>query len=589
MEASTLSINGVIQRNTLLRIPYFQRRYVWGVEDWERFAIDMESTLDSERYYFLGAIILKEENITMEDKKKGIGKKQLVIDGQQRLTTLAIYMKVLHMMTAKSDDYSNQYLQATDVKDPVIIHSCDDMPQFKKIMHLDSLLDIPDDTNISKAYNYFKKFLQERQSQGINLNDLLNTVNASVTFVVISLSKDDDEQQIFDTINSLGVPLTTGELMKNFLYEAQDEEAYKKSWKVIFDTDEARAFWESDASKSRQSKSKDNTTIERFFHAFVRIKMWDFKDKLSDSQKKNFVKMENIFTTCKAFVEKFGMNKQDLAYEIIEYAKLFRKHLGSDVLDIRVPQHFGIKRISCLINATKSYAVIPYVLFILKTVDSEVERNKIFAYLETYLMRRILSKSTNNNYSDLFSENLIGQRIQTYDDLKRYIEGKSDSSSLAMPQLSTIRRSLDNNKFDETTSRIIYYLYETKLTRTSDGTFNEGYNYYICEQFMPKSCAAADVNWPPYYDRDEEENRKQMITALGNFFLLDVDNEKELKNCHNEAYSMKLPKLKDWSRNIRSNQILNTINKWDEKEIISRNHLLLQALSENIWAIEKND
>ena len=158
-----------------------------------------------------------------------------------------------------------------------------------------------------------------------------------------------------------------------------------------------------------------------------------------------------------------------------------------------------------------------------------------------------------------------------------------------MPQLSNIRRSLDNNKFDETTSRIIYYLYETKLTRTSDGTFNEGYNYYICEQFMPKSCAAADVNWPPYYDRDEEENRKQMITALGNFFLLDVDNEKELKNCHNEAYSMKLPKLKDWSRNIRSNQILNTINKWDEKEIISRNHLLLQALSENIWAIEKND
>lgn len=585
MEASTLSICGVIQKNTLLRIPYFQRRYVWDVEDWERFAVDMESTLDSERYYFLGAIILKEENVTMEDKRKGIGKKQLVIDGQQRLTTLAIYMKVLHMMAAKSDDFSNQYLQATDVKDPVIIHSCDDMPQFKRIMHLDSLIDISDDTNIAKAYTFFKDFLKERQNQGINLNDLLNTVNAGVTFVVISLSQDDDEQQIFDTINSLGVPLTTGELMKNFLYEAQDEEAYKKSWKVIFDTDEARTFWDSDASKSRQSKSKDNTTIERFFHAFVRIKMWDFKDMLSESQKKNFVKMENIFTTCKAFVEKFGMKKQDLANEIIEYAKLFRKHLGSDVLDIRVPQHFGIKRISCLINATKSYTVIPYVLYILKNVKDEAERNKIFAYLEIYLMRRILSKSTNNNYSDLFSENLIGQRVQTYDDLKLYIESKSTSSSLAMPQLSTIRKSLNNNKFDETTSRVIYYLYETKLSKTSDGTFNEGYNYYICEQFMPKSCAAADVNWPLYTDKDEEENRKQMIATLGNFFLLDVDNEKELKNCHNEPYSKKILKLKGWSKNIRSNQILNTTTQWDESNIISRNNLLLKALSENIWAI----
>ena len=80
-----------------------------------------------------------------------------------------------------------------------------------------------------------------------------------------------------------------------------------------------------------------------------------------------------------------------------------------------------------------------------------------------------------------------------------------------------------------------------------------------------------------------------MIATLGNFFLLDVDNEKELKNCHNEAYSVKLPKLKGWSTNIRSNQILNKINKWDEKDITSRNNLLLQALSENIWAIEKND
>ena len=525
MEASTLSISGVIQKNTLLRIPYFQRRYVWGEEAWERFAIDMESTLDSERYYFLGAIILKEENVTMEDKRKGIGKKQLVIDGQQRLTTLAIYMKVLHMMAAKSDDFSNQYLQATDVKDPVIIHSCDDMPQFKKIMHLDSLADITEDANIAKAYTYFKNFLKERKSKGVNLNDLLNTVNAGVTFVVISLTQDDDEQQIFDTINSLGVPLTTGELMKNFLYEAQDEDAYKASWKIMFDTDDVRDFWMSDASKSRQSKSKDNTTIERFFHAFVRIKMWDFKDQLTEGQRKSFVKIENIFTTCKAFVEKFGMNKQDLANEIIEYAKLFKKHLGSEILDIRVPQHFGIKRISCIINATKSYAVIPYVLYILKTVSDEAERNKIFAYLEIYLMRRILSKTSNNNYSDLFSENLIGQRIHKFEDLKAYIENKNDVSSLAMPQLAAIRKCLNNDKFDELTSRIVYYLYETKLSKTSESSFTEGFNAYICEQFMPKPCAASASNWPPYDDKDEEENRRQLSVTLGNYFLLDVDNE----------------------------------------------------------------
>ena len=585
MKADTLSINGVIQRNTLLRIPYFQRRYVWKEDDWERFAIDMESTLDSERYYFLGAIILKEENVTMEERRKGIGKKQLVIDGQQRLTTLAIYMKVLHMMASKAIDFKNQYLQATDTKDPVIIHSCDDMPQFRKIMHLDALVDIPGNSNISRAYSYFKNYLTERSAKGVNLRDLLNTVNAGVTFVVISLTQDDDEQQIFDTINSLGVPLTTGELMKNFLYEAQDEEAYKKSWKVIFDTDEARTFWESDAAKSRQSKSKDNTTIERFFHAFVRIKMWDFKEYLTDSQRKSFVKMENIFTSCKAFVEKFGMNKQDLANEIIEYAKLFRKHLGSDILDIRVPQHFGIKRISCFINATKSYAVIPYVLYILRTVHDEAERNKIFAYLEIYLVRRILSKSSNNNYSDLFSENLIGQRIQTLQDLKVYIESKNEISALAMPQMAAIQKCLNNSRFDEATSRIIYYLYETKLTKTSESDFKEGFNAYTCEQFMPKPCAASSASWPPHEDKDEEENRRQLSVTLGNYFLLDVDNERTLKSIHNASFVNKLQKLKEWSTTIRSNNILNSITSWDETSITRRNNLLVRAMSENIWAL----
>ena len=110
MEARTISINGVIQRNTLLRIPYFQRRYVWGEEDWRRFAIDMESTLDSDRCYFLGAIILKEEPVTMLDRRNGIAKRQLVIDGQQRLTTLSIFMKVLHMMVGKNEDFVNQFL-----------------------------------------------------------------------------------------------------------------------------------------------------------------------------------------------------------------------------------------------------------------------------------------------------------------------------------------------------------------------------------------------------------------------------------------------------------------------------------------------
>ena len=68
--------------------------------------------------------------------------------------------------------------------------------------------------------------------------------------------------------------------------------------------------------------------------------------------------------------------------------------------------------------------MIPYVLYIMNSVSSQEERNKIFGFLETYVIRRLIVDSNNNNYSDLFSENLIGQRINSYEALRKYILSK---------------------------------------------------------------------------------------------------------------------------------------------------------------------
>ena len=590
MQASTPIITEIFNSNTLLRIPYFQRRYVWEEKDWQRFAVDMESTLYSDRKYFLGAIILKDEGTNMEERMRGIARKLLVIDGQQRLTTLAIYMKVLHMMVGRNELFCSQYLQDNGSKDPIVIHSSEDRKDFEKIMHLSTPQILNGGNNVIKAYNYFLSFLQDTKNQGeVSLNALLNMVNSNVTFVSISLDYKDDEQQIFDTINSLGVPLTTDELLKNFLYEEKDEQAYRDNWRIMFDTNEASDFWGTDAAKSRQAKTNATKTIERFLHAFVRIKMWDFKDQLDEMQRKNFVKSENVFSTCKAFVEIFHTSKQDLANEIIAYAKLFKEHLGDKVLSIRIPQHVGIKRLSCLINATQSYAVVPYVLYILKNVSDESERNLIFGYLESYLVRRIIAGSKSNNYSDLFSENLIGQRINTYEDLKSYISDKDEESSLAMPKNSKVVYGLNNRRFDETTARIVFYLYETKLTKTSTQTFSGGYSRYYAEQLMPSPGKATEQTWPACEDPIDEENRKQLIKTLGNYFLLDDVDDKILKKAHNDVFEDKKSILIRWTKGIRSSEIMDDatkkekFQKWDVMTITNRNNTFARIINDNIW------
>lgn len=590
MEASTLNISGVIQNSTLLRIPYFQRRYVWEEKDWQIFAESMESTLDSDRYYFLGAIILKDEEITMEDKRKGIAKKHLVIDGQQRLTTLSIYMKALHMLTSKQMDFEKQYLQDNGQHEPVIIHSCDDKAVFREIMHLSTASTVTANSNIEAAYNYFLNYLKDAEKRGVSLYELLNVVKASITFVVISLKNEDDEQKIFDSINSLGVPLTTDELLKNFLYEAKDEDAYNNTWKKVFDIDESRTFWGTDGAARRQSKGKNNRIVERFFHAFVRVKMWDFKDKLSEAQRKSYVKMENVFTTCKDFVEKFGMDKQALAEEIIEYAKLFRANFDKEILNERIPQHFGIKRLACYILATDAYVVLPYVLYILHNKDlDQAEKNEMFGYLETYLMRRTLCVNSNLNkdYNGLFADYMIGSRIDTLEKLKKYIEEKPSESNLHMPKDSEVKQGVGGKALDENTARIIYYMFETRLVSTSAGTFNDGFNDYAAIQLMPVPKDGMYKNWPKHDDPEAEKERVTLIKTLGNYFILDskIDN-KELKKVCYSPLADKVALLKSFSTNIRSSEAqLKNIKNWAETEINFRNNGFANKFNSEIWSI----
>lgn len=76
MDAGKRTINSIFDRNWHLDIPFFQRSYVWGEEEWERFLSDMYYISDSDQEFFLGSVILKDESEDIKNK--------IVIDGQQR-------------------------------------------------------------------------------------------------------------------------------------------------------------------------------------------------------------------------------------------------------------------------------------------------------------------------------------------------------------------------------------------------------------------------------------------------------------------------------------------------------------------------
>lgn len=583
MNAQVKSFRAILSNSVTLRIPFFQRRYVWTEKDWCRFAEDMESTIASEKRYFLGAVILKEEGPYSD--------KFLVIDGQQRLTTFTLYMKALSLLTLEN---TSGYLQDREGCLPILEHNREDRVLYDEIMGWEMLNDNRlgnyEQTNIVKAFSYFVKYLKNakdgevREGGPVNLINLRRQIESKVVAVEIVLHQGDDEQQIFDTINSLGVPLTTGELMKNFLYRgAEDNDSYDQRWRPVFDVEESCKFWDQDRASKKQSKGGKNSNIEVFFYAFARIKMWDFSNDLTPGQRKNFVKAGNVFETCKSFVEDFNMTRQDLANEILSFAQLFKDNFDVEVLEESIPRYSGIKRIACLINATKTKAAIPYILYILKNVSDEAERNRIFGFLESYLIRRILVGSDNNSYSEFFAESLISNRILTYDELRKFILDKPATDNLAMPSDERVRYLIQtrDSSLSEDTACSILYMYVTKLPENGLGGFND----YIAKQFMPIPTRNNNT-WERLDDIDEEEQRERLIGTIGNFFLMDERGKKELKSVHNAAFNVKIEKMRKWGENIIINREITTdrvgyrITGWTAESISDRNENLAKRICE---------
>lgn len=596
MKAETPCITNVFQRSTILRIPFYQRQYVWGKDMWDRFLMDMDSLVGADMQYFLGSLILKKEKVAPEERMYGINTKYSIIDGQQRLTTLSLYLKALH--TLIHDDITwNNFKSTFFIQDsqqtPVLAHSINDRPAYQEVMW-GNPLDAYEDKQVVQAYHYLYNELSKRD----NKRELLMAVYAQITFVAIILDGQDDEQQIFDTINSLGVDLTIDELMKNFLYEIDDEEAYKHNWKPAFDDRDVRKFWGTDDAARKQVATDENKTITNFFYDFVRIKMWDFKDK-KGFDRKVFAQKNHIFNTCKAFVEVFHADKQELANEIIEYSKLYHKYFNKKNLDIRIPMTPCIERVACIAMANVP-SITPYLLYILKNVPDLNERNKIFGYIEKYLVRRMVcfNGDQNKNYVEFFGETLTGNRLDSYDKLKDYIERIDDTKNQHMPADDEIAFSIHQRTYggDDLLPRLFYYLQETANKFMPN---MGGYNYFLAENIIPKPTKASEQHYPPHADQRLEQERQIRIKSLGNYILLHqayypsiTDEEvkkaerkkfeKEVKNHTNEKWADKKQSLVAASQNVICSNWLSTRTVWGEAEIDERNRKLVEVIKQ-VW------
>lgn len=577
MKVEAITIPQVFINNRALKIPFFQRGYVWGESNWKRFFDDIANgACENPDTYFLGSIILKDVGY-----KNGTQQFD-VIDGQQRLTTIVIFMKALYLALGRNDLFTNGFMQMSlsGEKKPILVANYNDLSVYNEIMELEVLKTEPiADNRLAQAFSYFAKRILAAGnptdgSAPISLAALLNSIINYVRIVSIEVQEGEKVQQIFETINCTGVKLTTGELLKNYLFEEGDRDAYERTWKPVFERD-SQNYWEGDMVNGRISDSH----IENFFYRYMLIKMQEpaIKDGLTQREVKSFRQKDGLFDKFRLLLDKFAIHKEDAVNEIVSYAKLYADTFKSGMLDETVMRFNGVERLAYLMFIQDFWTPVPYVLFILKNVESKRERDAIFSYLETYLMRRLICKSKNNNYSDFFSENLIGQRVCTLDALKTYVNDASARGSLLMPSDEEVIKAVMSNDLKRDAQTILYMLESKSNERFTDSDRDNSFNAFIKEQIMPEK---ADANWS-VGDGYSEEEHQTLAKTLGNFILL----REKLKKCpKNASWMQKKSAMKSKCDELDLFKcVQNGLTAWTEETIKTRNLWLAEKILD-IWA-----
>lgn len=266
MNAHKATITSIFDGTTLIEIPFFQRSYVWDKYLWERFLNDMEFTVKTKSPHFLGTLIFKDNGTPKSSEPYST--QLLLIDGQQRLTTYLIFLKVLCLKLGQSLTFDSHY-RFPDTNDLSLQHGKNDRPAFEKVMGMTAPVSITDDFSKSRVVQAYNFFVESLDTSKLNYT----TIVGKTHFVRIDLDANDDEQQIFDSLNSLGVSLTTSELLKNYFFSRNNLTDYQTIWEPVFDNSVAtKEYWDTIIETGRIRRPLIDIFLMLIFNCSSKIK-----------------------------------------------------------------------------------------------------------------------------------------------------------------------------------------------------------------------------------------------------------------------------------------------------------------------------
>ena len=236
MKADTTKIFNLLNGDKHYVVPIYQRLYSWGLEECKKLFNDVISLMGGGKKHFTGTIV----EIIHSEKNSGTLVSHVLIDGQQRFTTFTLFILALmdhfdneNWEEMKNTYLVNQYKSGDEHYKLLLIEK--DMSILKKLVNKGKLDDEEKESLIFINFNFLKQEIAKSKYSFAEFRKSLD----KLMVVIIDLDIADNPQLIFESINSTGLSLTQGDLIKNYILmdlNCEDQKnIYQTYWKEIED------------------------------------------------------------------------------------------------------------------------------------------------------------------------------------------------------------------------------------------------------------------------------------------------------------------------------------------------------------------
>lgn len=539
MQAKETKLQDIIEGTKQYVIPLFQRTYSWTSKEWEVLWKDLIELCEAEnpRSHFIGSIV----NMPTVSVPEGVAK-FLLIDGQQRLTTIFI---LLTLLRDKARENHNEEF-ADEINNTLLVNPYKKGNDYFKLMptqidrdtykHLIVSNDCEQDNPLTRAYIFFEKKLKQIQIEHEKLKKIITSYFSVVSIV---LDTDDNPYLVFESLNAKGRPLTQADLIRNYFFmrihvDKQDD-AYTNYWEPMQTglnetlTDYIRHFLMRSGIIVKQSE---------VYYAL--------KEKVSPANAIDYLKE----------LEKFSVYYRRLVYPEFEPEADLQKYFRR-LNRIEVTTAYPL-----LLNLYGAYA---------DNIISRTDFVEILKTLENYLIRRFVCNVPTNQLNKIFPT-IYPQLLDKYQD--NLVEGlKLVLQSKGYPKDNEFFTRFKDTKFygagdRQIKTKLILESLEDRFAHKEAVSFDN----LTIEHVMPQTLS---VWWQNHLENDWEETHELYLHTVGNLTLTAYNSE-----LSNDDFPTK--KRMYIGSHLELNKYFLPILSWTRTEIDRRADTLARSALE-IW------